>query len=206
MHYVYKTLTHLKVSSRLRAFGLIGSLWLLCVACGPESGQERTTTVDSSQAETSLEPPAALAQYSPKFQKIVRTPDGVVRGVSVGDKLDEVKEQERSAPSEDSTDYVMFNVELGNDEMTDVFYYYSPGNNTVRNIKLDVYLNDAQSVDSLMQEFNRYFTDKYGQPVTREPKTLAWQDGQKTRVVLKDVGIPQAPGLQVQIADGKAKP
>ena len=185
---------------------VLGWLWLLCVACGSESGQEQTTTVDSSQVETSLEPPAALAQYSPKFQKIVRTPDGAVRGISVGDKLDEVKEQERSAPSEDSTGHVVYNIKLGNDEETDVFYYYTPGNNTVRNIKLDVFLNDAQSVDSLMQEFNRYFTDKYGQPVTKEPKTLAWQDGQKTRIVLKDVGIPQAPGLQVQIADGEIKP
>jgi hypothetical protein len=181
-------------------------LWLLCAACGSESGQERTTAVDSSQAETSLEPPAALAQYSPKFRQIVRNPDGVVRGISVGDKLDEVKEQERSAPSEDSTDHVVYNVKLGNDEETDVFYYYTPGNNTVRNIKLDVFLNDAQSVDSLMQEFNRYFTDKYGQPVTQEPKTLAWQDGQKTRIMVKDVGIPQAPGLQVQIADAATKP
>jgi hypothetical protein len=195
-----KRVAHLKAGA---AFGLLG---LLCAACGPESGQERTTTVDSSQVETSLEPPAALAKYSPKFQQIVRTPDGMVRGVSVGDGLDQVKQQERNAPSEDSTDYVVYNVELGNNEETDVYYYYTPGNNTVRNIKLDVYLNDAQSVDSLMQEFNRYFTDKYGQPVTREPKTLAWQDGQKTRVVLKDVGIPQAPGLQVQIADGNAKP
>ncbi len=196
-----------RLASPLKAGQIVlGVLWLLCAACGSESGQEQTTTVDSSQAETSLEPPAALAQYSPKFQKIVRTPDGMVRGISVGDKLDEVKEQERSAPSEDSTDHVVYNVKLGNDEETDVFYYYTPGNNTVRNIKLDVFLNDAQSVDSLMQEFNRYFTDKYGQPVTREPKTLAWQDGQKTRIVLKDVGIPQAPGLQVQIADGVTKP
>lgn len=192
--------------SRFRAGCLIGGLWLLCVACGPGSGQEQTTTVDSSQAGASLEPPAALAQYSPKFQRIVRTPDGMLRGVSVGDKLDEVKEQEPGQPSEDSTGYVMFNVELGNNEMTDVFYYYTPDDNAVRNIKLDVYLNDAQSVDSLMQEFNRYFTDKYGQPVTKEPKTLAWQDGRKTRIVIKDVGIPQAPGLQVQIAGAATKP
>jgi len=185
---------------------LVGALWLLCAACGPESGQEQTTTADSSQVEASLEPPAALAQYSPKFQQIVRTPDGMLRGVSVGDQLDEVKEQERVAPSEDSTGHVVYTVKLGNDEETDIFYYYTPGNNTVRNIKLDVFLNDAQSVDSLMQEFNRYFTDKYGQPVTREPKTMIWQDGQKTRIVLKDVGVPQAPGLQVQFADAAAKP
>jgi len=191
--------------SRLGAGCLMGGLWLLCVACGSESSREQTT-VDSSQVGASLEPPAALAQYSPKFQKIVRTPDGVLRGVSVGDKLDEVQQLEQSTPSEDSTDHVVYNVNLGNNEETDVFYYYTPGGNTVRNIKLDVYLNDAQSVDSLMQEFNRYFTDKYGQPVTREPKTLAWQDGQKTRIILKDVGIPQAPGLQVQIADAATKP
>ena len=196
-----------KLVAHLRAghIVIVGLLWLLA-ACGSESGQEQTTTVDSSQAETSLEAPTALAQYSSKFQKIVRTPDGVIRGISVGDKLDEVQQQERNEPSEDSTDHVVYNVKLGNDEETDVFYYYTPGNNTVRNIKLDVFLNDAQSVDSLMQEFNRYFTDKYGQPVTREPKTLAWQDEQQNRIVLKDVGIPQAPGLQVQIAGKEAKP
>ncbi len=203
---IYSIYTNMFAYSRLvssfRAGYFIGLVWLVCTACGKESDREQTATVDSSQTEASLEAPAVLGQYSPKFQKIVRNTDGMIRGVSVGDPLDEVKQQEKSQPMEDSTNYIGYNVELGNNEMTDILYYYNPDNGTVRNITLDVYLNDPQSVDSLMQEFNQYFTDKYGRPVIQEPKAVAWQDQKKTKIVLKAVGIPQAPGLRIQIAGG----
>lgn len=186
-----------------RAGFFLGILWLLGTACGRDSAEEKTAAVDSTQTETSLEAPAVLGQYSPKFQKILKTTDGMIRGVSIGDPLNQVEQQEKNRPMEDSTGYIGYTVELGNNEMTDILYYYNPDNRTVRNITLDVYLNDPQSVDSLMQEFSQYFTDKYGRPIIREPKAVAWQGQQRTRIVLKDVGIPQAPGLRIQVAEGQ---
>ncbi len=191
-----------RLVSLFKSSCLIGIFWLLCTACAGESSEEQAATTDSTVTETPAAAPAAFAGYSPKFQKILKTPDGMIRGVSIGDLLTQVKQKEQNQPMEDSTGYISFNVELGNDEMTDVLYYYSPQQQTVRSITLDIYLNDQQSVDSLAQEFTRYFTDHYGQPAIREPKASGWQDTQHNRIVLQDVGIPQAPGLRIQVAPG----
>ena len=182
---------------------MIGLLWLILTACTGESSEEQTVTTDSAITETPLEAPAAFAGYSPKFQKILKTPDGMIRGISLGDVLTQVKQQEQTQPMEDSTGYISYNVELGNDEMTDVLYHYSPQQQTVSGITLDIFLNDPQSVDSLTQEFTRYFSSKYGQPTLRESKASAWQDQEQNQIVLQDVGIPQAPGLRIQIAPGQ---
>lgn len=194
---------HKRLVSLFKPGCLIGIFWLLCTACTGESSEEQTATTDSTTTEVPAEAPAAFAGYSPKFQKILKTPDGMIRGISLGDVLTQVKQQERTQPMEDSTGYISYNVELGNDEMTDVLYYYSPQQQAVRSITLDIFLNDPRSVDSLTQEFTRYFTGKYGQPTIREPKASAWQDQEQNRVVLQDVGIPQAPGLRIQVAPGQ---
>jgi hypothetical protein len=55
----------------------------------------------------------------------------------------------------------------------------------------------------LYREFNIYFSDKYGSPVIKETKTIAWNGADNTNIVMKDVGIKESPGLQIQIARPK---
>lgn len=189
-----------KLATLLRASYALSILWVMLGACSQESTEEQTTTTETTQTDASLAAPAVLNQYSPKFQKILKTSEGVVRGISIGDPLTEVRRQEKAEVLEDSSSYISYTIDLGSNEMTDVLYYFHPQNRTIRNITLDVYLNNPGSVDSLMQEFSQYFTDKYGRPIIQERKAIAWQDEKKTKIVLKDVGIAQAPGLRIQIA------
>lgn len=169
----------------------------LIIACAERPSKESVGTTDS----LSKEQKTAFNAYSPKFRKIVKTEDGIIRGVNFGDNLDEVIIKEDTIPLEDSTQYISFTVKLDEeeDEITDVLYYFDK-NRKIRGFRLDIYLNNANAVDSLSKEFKVYFTDRYGSPVMQEQKAMAWNGLDQTKIVMKDVGIKEAPGLQIQIA------
>ncbi|QHT67815.1 hypothetical protein GXP67_14800 [Rhodocytophaga rosea] len=169
----------------------------LLIACTENPSQEGT----SDTLSTVVSQKAAFEAYSPKFKKIIKTEDGILRGVNFGDNLEEVILKEDTIPLEDSTQYISFTVKLDEeeDEITDVLYFFDE-NKKIKGFRLDIYLNNKNAVDSLSQEFTTYFTDRYGSPVMQEQKAKAWNGLNQTKIVMKDVGIKEAPGLQIQIA------
>lgn len=183
-----------QLSSRMRKFYFPVFITLLLCSC--DSTPTRTET--NSAPDSTLVRPAPLTEYSAKFRQILKNEEGTVRGVQLGDQLDRVIVREDTVPTEDSTSYVSFTEELGNEEFTDVLYYFDE-DRQIRSITLDTYLLTQSAVDSLETEFSRYFTERYGKPVTREAKTIGWQGGDSIQVLMKDVGVKEAPGLQVQI-------
>jgi hypothetical protein len=178
--------------SILLTFLLVG----LLIACTEKPTQETTTTTPDTLAQQK----AAFETYSDKFKKIIKTEDGILRGVNFGDNLEEVIVKEDTIPLEDSTQYISFTVKLDEeeDEITDVLYFFDK-NRQIKGFRLDIYLNNTSAVDSLSQEFTTYFTDRYGKPVMQEQKAKAWNGLDQTKIVMKDVGIKEAPGLQIQI-------
>jgi hypothetical protein len=169
----------------------------LLFACTERPSQETNTDTLS----TVIPEKPAFDAYSSKFQKIIKTEDGILRGVNFGDNLEEVILKEDTIPLEDSTQYISFTVKLdeGEDEITDVLYFFDE-HKKIKGFRLDIYLNNKKAVDSLSQEFTTYFTDRYGSPVMQENKAVAWNGLDETKIVMKDVGIKESPGLQIQIA------
>jgi hypothetical protein len=184
------------------------SIYFICLlllyitfACNEQSTVEQTevaTVADTTESKM------AFGSYSPKLQKIVKSEEGIIRGVNFGDALEDVITREDTIPLEDSTNFVGFTVALDNkeDEITDVLYYFDK-NKKISGFRLDVYLDNSQAVDTLYREFTTYFTDRYGSPVIKEVKTIAWNGADNTKIVMKDVGIKESPGLQIQIARPK---
>lgn len=168
----------------------------LLIACTEKPSQETT----SGTPDTLSQQKTAFEAYSSKFKKILKTEDGILRGVNFGDNLEEVIMKEDTIPLEDSTQYISFTVKLdeAEDEITDVLYFFDK-NRQIKGFRLDIYLNNTSAVDSLSQEFTTYFTDRYGKPVMQEQKAKAWNGLDQTKIVMKDVGIKEAPGLQIQI-------
>ncbi|MDO1444816.1 hypothetical protein Q0590_01070 [Rhodocytophaga aerolata] len=173
----------------------------LCIACSEQKPEEQTEVAISADT---TENRTAFASYSSKFQKIIKSEEGIIRGVNFGDALEDVITREDTIPLEDSTNFVSFTVALDDqeDEITDVFYYFDK-QKRISGFRLDVYLDDKAAVDSLYREFTTYFTEKYGSPVIKEIKTIAWNSADNTKIVMKDVGIKESPGLQLQIARPK---
>jgi hypothetical protein len=176
-------------------------LLYLFTACSEQTPEEQTevaVSADTTESKT------AFASYSPKFRKIIKTEEGIIRGVDFGDALEDVITREDTIPLEDSTNFVSFTIALDDkeDEITDVLYYFDK-KKQVSGFRLDVYLDDKAAVDSLYREFTTYFTERYGSPVIKEVKTTAWNGADNTKIVMKDVGIKESPGLQLQIARQK---
>jgi hypothetical protein len=169
----------------------------LLIACSERPSQETTTDTLSTVTQEKV----AFEQFSPKFKKIIKTEEGILRGVNFGDNLEEVILKEDTIPLEDSTQYISFTVKLdeGEEEITDVLYFFDE-NKKIKGFRLDIYLNNKNAVDSLSKEFTTYFTDRYGNPVMQEQKAKAWNGLDQTKIVMKDVGIKESPGLQIQIA------
>ncbi len=175
-------------------------IWLcLIVACAEQPTQEQAN-ISADTAESNV----AFISYSPKLQRIIKSEEGVIRGIDFGDALEEVITKEDTMPLEDSTNYVSFTVALDDkeDEITDVLYFFDK-NKRINGFRVDVYLDDKRSVDSLYREFNQYFTHRYGSPVSKEAKNIAWNTANNIKIIMKDVGIKESPGLQIQINKAK---
>lgn len=170
----------------------------MCISCQENNKKEETQNMEEP---VEAKPVATLNEYSSKFQKIVKSDEGIIRGVNFGDPLDEVIVKEDTIPLEDSTRYVSFTVKLDEEEeeITDILYYFD-NNRKISGFRLDIYLNNKRAVDSISREFITFFTDRYGKPSVQEKKATAWTGLDNTKIVMKDVGIKESPGLQIQIA------
>jgi hypothetical protein len=157
-------------------------LLYISIACSEQTSEEQTEVVQVDTTESKT----AFGSYSSKLQKIIKTEENIIRGVNFGDALEDVITREDTIPLEDSTTFITFTIALDDqeDEIADVRYYFDK-KKKINAFRLDVYLDDPLSVDSLYREFNTYFSDKYGSPVIKETKTIAWNGADNTKIVMK---------------------
>ncbi|MBC7923591.1 MAG: hypothetical protein H7Z75_21150 [Ferruginibacter sp.] len=176
---------------------------LLLSACG-ETKQE--TAAEQNPPDAVAEPtavPSALTQYGNRLRKIVKSDQGILRGIRFGDDVTRVKAVEAIEPLEDSANYLGYRVDLGNYEDLDLRYQLND-NRQVWGFTMDIYLDEQAAVDSLMADFKGYFTQRFGPSSFENQHSMAaWNVADSLKVVVKDVGVKQAPGLQVQIMNLK---
>ena len=181
---------------------LVGGAVLLLSACG-DTKQEKATHLpkDSVSASTAVSP--ELEQYGSRLRKIVKSDQGILRGIRFGDAVEKVKAVEAIPPLEDSVNYLGYRVDLGNYEDLDLRYQLND-NRRVWGFTMDIYLDEQAAVDSLMNDFKGYFSQRFGASNFDNGRgTAAWNVADSLKVVVKDVGVKQAPGLQVQIMNLK---
>ncbi len=180
-------------------------MWLcfpLLFSCGEtkqETSEEQKDTVVAKQPVSA----PIMAKYGTRLQKIVKSDTGILRGINFGDDVEKVKESENTAPLEDSTDHLGYRIDLGNYEDLDVRYHLNP-KQQVWGFTMDIYLDEQSSVDSLFSDFRNYFSERFGtNNFDNQRNMLAWNIADSLKVIVKDVGIKQAPGLQVQMMNLK---
>jgi hypothetical protein len=183
--------------------------WLLATALLPlvfscsETKKETTGEQKDTLAEVKETQPSALAHYGTRLQQIVKSDEGVLRGINFGDDKEKVKSIENATAVEDTTDHIGYRVELGDYEDLDVRYHLNK-NQQVWGFTLDIYLNQQSSVDSLFNDFKDYFTEQFGPgSFDNHHNMVAWNLSDSLKTIVKDVSVKQAPGLQIQIMDYK---
>jgi hypothetical protein len=186
---------------------LLTGLWAAMLwSCG----ETKNETINEQQDKDTVaaievkEPSQVLINnYGTRLQKIVKTDEGILRGVNFGDPVDAVKAREGDKPLEDSTNHIGYRIDLGNYEDLDIRYHLN-GQRQVWGFTLDIYLDEQASVDSLFNDFKGYFSDRFGpNNFDNQRNMVAWNLADSLKVVVKDVGIKQAPGLQVQMINLK---
>jgi hypothetical protein len=181
---------------------LAGLSTTMLLSCG-ETKTETVTEHNDTITQVAEPKPTLLSKYGERLQKIVKSEDGILRGIRFGDDAEEVKAAENVQPLEDSTNHIGYRIDLGNYEDLDVRYHLNK-QQQVWGFTLDIYLDEQAAVDSLFHDFKGYFNERFGpNGFDNQRNMVAWNLADTLKVVVKDVGIKQAPGLQVQILNLK---
>lgn len=175
--------------------------WLLA-ACGsqPETRQPAADPARVDTTSAGIVPAGASAS----LLKILKPEKGgLLRGVRLGDSVEQVTSLETAPLAEDSTTYKGFTEPLTDgveSEFADVLYR-TDAQGRVREIQVDVFLNELPEVTALLAELRTYFSAKYGsgQPLG---KRTEWALPGDNRLTLSDESVKQAPGLRIVFSAG----
>lgn len=180
---------------------LVVACWLL-TACGSQP-ETRQPAADSARADTTAQGiPAGASANLLRILKPER--GGLLRGVRLGDPVERVASLETVPLAEDSTTYKGFTEPLTDgveSEFADVLYR-TDAQGRVREIQVDVFLNELSEVNTLLAELRGYFSSKYGPGQTANKRT-EWTLPDGNRLVVSDESVKQAPGLRILFAVGK---
>jgi hypothetical protein len=169
------------------AFSLVS-----CGKKGEQAAEQQSPPPDSALSKTE---PVVSTDQSELLRLIISPQGGDFRGFKFGDPISKIKAQEKFELFEDSTDHVGYTYETENFEAIDILYYLD-NNQTLSGVRVDIYLNDAQAVKNLSEQFETYLSGKYT-PDKKKGKTAAWRDNRGFIVALEDVSKDKDFGLRL---------
>jgi hypothetical protein len=167
------------------------------MSCQDKKQSSATEVIANTDSTSNI---SSLDNYSPVFKAILKTDAGMVRGISVGDDFETIKE---TAPlSESQPDHGKSFTESFDDSglnFADVLYVQTT-DNKVGAISIDIFVEKQIAVDSLMNEFKGHFDSKYGTGKGIS-KMMVWKlpDG-LNELKLQNVSTAKDPGLKIIIA------
>lgn len=117
-----------------------------------------------------------LNEYAPELEQLVLTNDGIFRGINLGETLEEVKEKEKAALNDESSDYLYYDATLNETDYFTINYYFSAKG--LYEINIDVYQDITASALSLRNALETYLNDKYGKSKSKDDYLL-WETDAK---------------------------
>lgn len=170
--------------------------------------KKQNTESDATVQEQAIEIDENLEGYSKIFNEIVLTDNGQIRGFNIGDTFDEVIHNEKAAFMETQEENIPENEKhfTHHFDQTDLNFvdivYTKNENGKLNKIVMDVFLERKTQVDSLMADFKKYYTQKYGEGVTID-KTINWTTKENIGLELKDVSSKMDAGCKLIFSEKK---
>lgn len=171
---------------------LATALLFSCGKSGEQTSEQQKPKKDSVISGTE---PVISTNQSDLLRLILSPQGGDFRGFKFGDPLSKIKSGETFELFEDSTNHVGFTYETENFEAIDILYYIDK-NQALNSIRVDVYLNDANAVQNLFEQFDTYLSGKYT-PDKKQGKTTTWRGKGGIMVTLNDVSKGKDYGLRL---------
>jgi hypothetical protein len=167
----------------------------LLFSCGKSSEQTSEQQKPKKDSVISGTEPVISTNQSDLLRLILSPQGGDFRGFKFGDPLSKIKSGETFELFEDSTNHVGFTYETENFEAIDILYYIDK-NQALNSIRVDVYLNDANAVQNLFEQFDTYLSGKYT-PDKKQGKATTWRGKGGIMVTLNDVSKGKDYGLRL---------
>lgn len=116
--------------------------------------------------EEKKEEPKTTARIFPGFHvlldTIIRTPDGVFRGLKLNESREKVLETEKTDPAESSDGHLYF--EFNGDSLTDYSIDYMFVNDSLEEINVQINTNDLELSSYLFCDLKDYYANKLPNP------------------------------------------
>lgn len=123
-----------------------------------------------------------LSQHRAEIQKVVLTEsNGVFRGFSFGAPITTVKEKEVAKFIADGKDFAIFKQELNEKEFAEIIYYLDEAKN-VKGFGIEFIISEEnyKEEENIVEDFQSYFTDRYGKFVVNSNNDEVWDAGTYT--------------------------
>lgn len=173
----------------------VSAVWVCsCDTKNQQAGEEEKPAVDTSAGVTTNVPNTSQSEL---LRTVLGKAGGDFRGINFNDPISKIKELETFELFEDSTNHVGFTYETENFEAIDVLYYLDK-NQLLNGIRVDVYLNDANSVKGLWAQFETYLSGKYAID-KKQGNAAYWKDKGGRLVKLEDVSKGKDFGLRLSM-------
>ncbi len=119
----------------------------------------------------SCTPPAPKAsKYGPVFDSVMRSENGLFRGLNLGDKLDSVQLKETVKPIEADSGYLYYEMKLDTTGSFNITYNFDETG--LNEIQSDIYINNAAAADEAFSKFKSYFDDHFGESQNHQGYTV----------------------------------
>jgi hypothetical protein len=142
-------------------------------SCERMQKEEQTSNAPEDTSDVYLQTLRSIDDYSNKLQLLVKSDTGVIRGVNFNTPLSEVLKIEETNLFEKKDSTLSLEVDLDSTEMADVVYQFD-ANEKVKDIHIELYLKDDQSLNSLSSEFVDYFSARFGPAQKNDSMHFVW--------------------------------
>jgi hypothetical protein len=181
-------------------FRLLKILFLLFIfAFGQMACQSKTENSDrkntgASAAEQKTQ--EAWSQSGEIVQKITLSPSHIIRNVDWGQSVESIVEKLELSENQPATGK-SFTLYLDNSDLNFADITYIPdAKNQIKEIDIDVFLEENDQVLELIEGFQTYLNAKIG-PSKAEGKKIQWGPKQNTQVTLEDMSTAKDPGIKL---------
>jgi|GEM_PF-6396549 len=115
-----------------------------------------------------------LSRHGELFEEVVKTDKGLLRGIELGMSVEQVKEKEAVPPSEEDSNYIYYDLYLGNDTTSSLTLAYTFDTAGLATMEAEVYFSSDEHKVQLMDAFEKYLSEKYGDGA-KEKGYITWK-------------------------------
>jgi len=166
------------------------AIFVFVSSCNQEKQNENKGSDSSEAIEVAWE------DSGDWVQKLSMSPTNIIRNATWGHDLAQLKDTLELAESqpEKGKSYTLYfdDTDLNFSDIT----YIPDDQNKLQEITFDIFVDSAEDVQPLTEQWKGYLEVKFG-PSETKGKQVLWTKNKNTRIQLENVSTPKDPGIKI---------